>query len=100
MITNQGRYCCPEEKSSCDESETVQCHQGTYIFAIYTVELLNVYSFSSAELSSQNNKRATLESAATPASVLTSENPTTSASLHSGNTSPSPSEKSQKPPFG
>ena len=38
--------------------------------------------------------------AATPASVLTLENPATSASLHSSNTTPPPSEKSQKTPFG
>ena len=36
------KYCCPEEQSSCDESETVQCHQGTYTFVIYTDKLFNV----------------------------------------------------------
>ena len=57
--------------------------------------------FFSAELSSQNNKSASSERmfvAATPASVLTSENPTTSASLHSG--TPPPTKEPQKTPFG
>ena len=38
--------------------------------------------------------------AAATACVLTSESPTTSAAIHSGSTTPPPSEGSQKPPFG
>ena len=26
------KYCCPVEQSSCDESETVQCRQGMYVY--------------------------------------------------------------------
>ena len=57
----------------------------------------------SAEFASQYNSKTTSEgtsTAATTAGVLTSDCHTTSATRHSGSTSPPPSEGSRKPPFG